>query len=61
MSDISMCSTNICPLKETCYRHKATPDKYWQSYTSFKYDEETKSCKHYWKYVKSDKDEKEKV
>jgi len=48
MPDISMCSSNTCPLKESCYRFTATPNHHWQSYASFSYDEETKDCKHYW-------------
>ena len=33
MADITMCSGTNCPLKETCYRYKATPSS-WQSYFS---------------------------
>jgi len=32
MPDIAMCQGNECPLKETCYRYKAEPSKYRQSY-----------------------------
>lgn len=32
MPDISMCEGKECPLKENCYRYKATPSEYWQSY-----------------------------
>ena len=31
MPDISMCNGTNCPLKEECYRHKATPSD-WQPY-----------------------------
>lgn len=34
MPDITMCSGQDCPLKEKCYRYKATPSKYQQSYFS---------------------------
>ena len=47
MPDISMCMNNLCVLKETCYRFKAKPCKYMQSYAIF---EEIKGkCKYYWK------------
>lgn len=32
MPDISMCEGGECPLKEKCYRFKAKPSKYRQSY-----------------------------
>ena len=48
MPDISMCSSNTCPLKESCYRFTATPSQFWQSYADFKYNEVTKECNHYW-------------
>jgi hypothetical protein len=32
MPDITMCSGNYCPLAQTCYRYKATPSEYRQSY-----------------------------
>lgn len=32
MPDISMCPGGYCMLKETCYRYKATPCQYRQSY-----------------------------
>jgi hypothetical protein len=32
MPDISMCPGGACKLKEICYRFKATPSKYMQSY-----------------------------
>lgn len=37
-----------CPLKETCYRYKAKPDEYWQSYfVGIPYDKEKKDCEFY--------------
>lgn len=47
MPDISMCNDSICHRHETCYRFKATPDKYAQSYFTEtpRYDEE---CDYYW-------------
>lgn len=32
MPDIALCEGTGCPLKEKCYRYKATPSKYRQSY-----------------------------
>ena len=34
MPDISMCNGESCPKKETCYRFKAEPNPYRQSYFS---------------------------
>jgi len=48
MPDISMCSSNTCPLKDSCYRFTATPSPFRQSYADFKYDEQTGKCDHYW-------------
>lgn len=49
MPDISMCKGGDCPLKETCYRFKATPSD-WQSYFGeTPYNEEKKDCDYYWK------------
>jgi hypothetical protein len=47
MPDISMCTNKDCPLKETCYRFKAIPDKYRQSYGGFAPDDKGE-CKYYW-------------
>ena len=32
MPDITMC-TGRCPISDYCYRHTATPNPYWQSYS----------------------------
>ena len=48
MPDISMCNSNTCPLKDTCYRFTATPSPFRQAYADFKYNEETKNCEYYW-------------
>ena len=47
MPDISMCNGGECPLKETCYRFKATPNTH-QAYSGF-YEGSEKECKYYWK------------
>jgi hypothetical protein len=54
-----MCSSNTCPLKESCYRFTATPSPYRQTYADFQYDEEIKSCDYYWNNKKYE-DEKRK-
>ena len=46
MPDISMCLNITCPLKETCYRFKATPNEYKQSYAGFK-PKEDGTCDYY--------------
>ena len=32
MPDITMCNGNNCELKSICYRYKAEPSQFWQSY-----------------------------
>lgn len=48
MPDISMCDNINCKLKENCYRFKAIPNKYHQSYNNFILDKKG-NCKFYWK------------
>ncbi len=48
MPDITMCSGENCPLKEKCYRYKATP---WcgQSYfVEIPYNHNENSCEYFW-------------
>lgn len=33
-----MCNNDECPLKENCYRYKATPNAYYQAYQTFQPD-----------------------
>lgn len=35
MPDITLCTNDDCPLKDSCYRHTAKPDPIWQSYAHF--------------------------
>lgn len=35
MPDISLCNNYKCPLRDKCYRYRAVPDKYWQSFANF--------------------------
>ena len=46
MPDISMCTNNTCPKKMTCYRFRATPNEFRQSYAGFKPDEDGE-CEYY--------------
>ena len=48
MPDICMCNGEGCPpnYREKCYRFKATPSEYWQSYfMTAPYDKKKKDCK----------------
>ena len=50
MADITMCKVKDCPLKEGCYRFKAEPSKYRQSYfIGIPFDKKNKKCDMYWK------------
>ncbi len=50
MPDITMCSGEKCPLKETCYRYLARPSIYNQSFfENPPYDKATKNCDYYLK------------
>lgn len=35
MPDISMCLNSLCPVRQICYRYRATPNEYHQSYAHF--------------------------
>ena len=48
MPDLTMCEGTNCPLKETCYRYKATASEFRQSYFSdLPYDKEEEKCDYY--------------
>jgi len=49
MADITMCLGDGCNLKNSCYRHKATPSYYRQAYfLEPPYSEENGTCEFYW-------------
>lgn len=49
MADITMCKGQMCHLKESCYRYKATPNEYMQYYFTFApISMLTGKCKDYW-------------
>lgn len=35
MSDITMCTSNVCALRDQCHRATAKPHEYWQAYGDF--------------------------
>lgn len=57
MPDITMCCNHECPLREKCYRYRARPDKYWQSYAFYKPENKpfgpvgdtSLECEYFWK------------
>jgi len=51
MTGISMCANEKCTKKETCYRFKAKPNEYRQSYVGFQQDSKG-NCEYYWKIDK---------
>lgn len=55
---MSMCGGIECPLKETCYRHKAIANGTMQSYIDSPYNAEEEKCDFYWptKILKHGKD-----
>lgn len=54
MPDITMCKGDGCSAAENCYRYRAIPNRFWQSYfvESPGID---KSCKHFEPLRKGDK------
>lgn len=49
MPDITMCNGEKCPKKVRCYRFKAIPSKFRQSFfVEAPYDKKTKACLEYW-------------
>ncbi|MEJ6791997.1 MAG: hypothetical protein QNK89_04490 [Lacinutrix sp.] len=47
MADITMCEGKGCESKYTCYRHKAEPSKYRQSYFMESPIKDS-GCEYYW-------------
>ena len=46
MSDITICNNNECELKVNCYRYRAIPSDFMQSYSNFN-SENNKDCEYY--------------
>ena len=49
MADIRMCEGYNCELAQTCYRYKAIPNEYRQSYF-IKPPNDGLICEYYWEY-----------
>lgn len=48
MPDITMCTGDDCPMKDTCYRFTANANEFMQSYFMNAPIKEDKTCDHYW-------------
>lgn len=59
MPDLTMCCNCDCPYRDKCYRYRAVPDEFWQSYCLFEpYERIMKptmdkvlECDHFWEIV----------
>lgn len=49
MADITMCSGEGCPKKDTCYRHTAPQHPMRQSFFAESPQKEDGECDYYWK------------
>lgn len=53
MPDITMCTDKKCKLYRKCYRYRALPNPYWQSYfTGSPRNTETDECEYFYKITK---------
>jgi len=50
-----MCKNTICPSRKECYRFRAIPNEYRQSYSQFKPDKGDKKCDYFIGTIDSDK------
>lgn len=48
MPDISMCTDEECPSRLQCYRYRAEPNTYRQSYMKFPRHHEAEKCDSFW-------------
>lgn len=51
MADITMCNNTECPLRMDCYRYRAKPNEYRQSYFVDVKPDENGNCKERWPIV----------
>lgn len=51
MPDITMCKDKECPLKNECYRYRAIPSEYRQSYFA-ESPRKADKCYHFWEIKK---------
>jgi hypothetical protein len=47
MPDISMCENIHCPSKDKCYRYKATPNPFTQTYSKYEVPKRRKKCDYF--------------
>ncbi len=47
MPDIAMCNNKTCPSRVNCYRYRAKPNRYRQSYVELQPNSSGK-CEEYW-------------
>lgn len=48
MTDITMCTGDGCPMKETCRRYLSTPSQFGQSYFMGVPVDKDGKCQYYW-------------
>ncbi len=53
MPDISMCPNSDCPKSNECYRYRAIPNEYRQSYMRPEFNEN--GCDHFWQIRDGDR------
>jgi hypothetical protein len=54
MADITMCTGNMCPQKNKCYRYKAEPTPLRQSFFSYPPMDEEGDCRYFWLWENED-------
>ncbi len=50
MPDLYMCANKICTLRMDCFRYRAVPNPWRQSYSTFNYTplDGPDACEHFW-------------
>ena len=49
MADVAMCQDRSCPMRARCYRYRAIPHKFQQSYSEFMWTrDDAFDCNGYW-------------
>lgn len=47
MPDITICQSKDCPIKQSCYRFTANPNRYQSYFMESPYDEDDERCEYY--------------
>lgn len=55
MPDITMCKGTDCPLKERCFRYKATPSYFQSWFVDIPFDKQLNNCNQYWEVISKSK------